>query len=375
MKWSPLLLLVACASLYGAGLDVYFGTSGKEARGIYHATLDVRTGKLSQAALAARMESPGFLTLHPDGRKLYAVGDLDGRAVVAGYDIGEDGMLELFTKADLPGGTGAHIAVHPSGTFLLVAHYGSGSVSLCALDADGKTGGVSLYQHEGGSRVYGNRQNAPHPHWVGFSPDGRFALVPDLGLDQIVIYAIDRDSPALQPHGVAQSIPGGGPRHMRFSTDGRFIHLLNELSLSVTTFAYDAATGATRPLHTVPALSEAAKAAETFNSAAEILVHPNGRFVYSSNRGNDSVTVFRVADAGTGMLEVVGLEPIRGAWPRNINMDPSGSWLLAAGAHSNTVSVFAIHTETGLLAFQRGNIINVPQPTCVLFAPGEIPQD
>jgi 6-phosphogluconolactonase len=141
---------------------------------------------------------------------------------------------------------------------------------------------------------------------------------------------------------------------------------LNELTLSVTTFAYNEATGTAVKKSTTAALSEAVKARETFNSAAEILVHPNGQFVYSSNRGNDSVTAYR-ADPETGRLTVTEVEPIRGAWPRNINMDPSGRWLLAAGAHSNTVAVHAIDQDTGELTYQRQRIINVPGPICVLF--------
>ena len=153
---------------------------------------------------------------------------------------------------------------------------------------------------------------------------------------------------------------------MRFSIDGEFIYLLNELSLSVTTYAWDAETGTARQLATLPALSEEVKAKESFNSAAEILVHPNGRVVYSSNRGHDSITVYR-ADPATAKLEVTQVQPIRGAWPRNINLTPEGGWLLAAGAHSNTVSVHKVDPATGKLTYQRNGIINVPSPICILF--------
>ena len=155
---------------------------------------------------------------------------------------------------------------------------------------------------------------------------------------------------------------------MRFSPDGIFIYLLNELSLSVTTFSWDAETGTAAQETTTPALSEAAKAGETFNSAAEILVHPSGRFVYSSNRGHDTVSVYE-ANLETGELGVVQLQPIRGAFPRNINLSPDARWLLAAGADSNTVAVHALDEETGKLTYQRGNIINLPSPICILFAP------
>jgi 6-phosphogluconolactonase len=239
-------------------------------------------------------------------------------------------------------------------------------VALFPLDAEGRLGAARLSHHEGGSGVVKSRQEAPHPHWCGFSPDGRFALVPDLGLDAIVIYRVVLDGPAIERHGVIAAVPGGGPRHMRFSPDGRFIYLLNELSLSVTTFAWDAAAGTARQLATVPTLTEAMKAKEVFNSAAEILVHPSGRFVYASNRGHDSVAVFR-ADPETGQLEVIQVQPVRGAFPRNINLTPDGQWLLAAGADSNTVAVHRVNPDSGELTYQTKGIINVPDPICILF--------
>jgi 6-phosphogluconolactonase len=347
--------------------QVYFGTGGGAAKGIYRATFDAQEGKLSAAERAAEIRAPGFLAVHPDGQKLYAVGTANGIEGAAGYRIDSDGSLELINASPTGDGGGAHLAVHPSGRFLLTAQYGGGSVALFPLDTDGRLGAAQLSRHEGGTRVVAGRQDAPHPHWCGFSPDGRFALVPDLGLDGIVIYRVNADAPAIERHGFAASERGGGARHLRFSPDGRFIYLLNELTLSVTTFAWDAANGSARQLGTVPALSEAAKAKESFNSAAEILVHPSGRFVYSSNRGHDTVSVYR-ADSGTGALEVIQVQPVRGAFPRNIALAPGGGWLLAAGADSNTVAVHQVNPETGELTYQTRRIINVPSPICILFA-------
>jgi len=367
LGWGCSKLEDGSTPVHGAILNVYFGTGGEATKGIYHATFDPAIGKLSEVSLAAEIEAPGFLAVHPDKQKVYAIGLLEGRAVVAGYQIDPSGMLMQFTVSPILDGKGTHIAVHPSGRFLLTAQYEGGSTALFPLDRDGKLGTAVVTEHEGGSNVVPGRQDKPHPHWCGYSPDGQYAFVPDLGLDGIVIYRVDQDSPAISKHGFAASVPGGGPRHMRFSVDGEFIFLLNELSLSVTTFQYDSVTGTTTRLSTTHALSEEVKAKEVFNSAAEILVHPNGRFIYSSNRGNDSVTAY-IADSTTGLLTVTEVEPIRGAWPRNINVDPSGQWLLAAGAHSNTISVLAIDQSTGGLTFQRKSTINVPGPICILFA-------
>lgn len=363
--WAAVLSGLA-ATMRAAVVPVYFGTGGPQAKGIYRATFDTSSGKLSAAELAAEVGSPGFLALHPAGDKLYAVANFPGGPGAIGYRFGADGKLEAINSSPTGDGGGAHIAVHPSGKFLLTAQYGGGSVALFPLDAEGKLGAVKLTKHEGGSGVVKPVQTKPHAHWVGFSPDGNYALVPDLGLDEIVIYKIHHAAPALVRHGAAKSVPGGGPRHMRFSPDGKFIYLLNELSLSVTTYAWDATAGSAKLLATVPALSEEAKAKEAFNSAAEILVHPSGKFVYSSNRGHDTVTVYR-ADPATAALSVVQVQPVRGAFPRNIALAPDAGWLLAAGQDSNTVSVHKVNPNTGELTYQTKGVINVPAPICILF--------
>ena len=353
-------------SLPAESLTVYFGTGGGDSKGIYRSEFDTVKGKLSKPTLAAEIRSPGFLAMHPDGKHLYAVAGVEGGPGVAAFAIGEDGGLGKLSSATIGDGGGTHVAVHPSGKFLLTAQYGGGSVAVFPIDAGGQVQGIAqLIDHEGSSKVVKGRQDSPHPHWCGFSPDGRFAFVPDLGMDGIVIYKVDAEKPGLERHGFAESVPGGGPRHMRFSVDGKHIYLLNELALSVTTFAYDAENGTTKRLTTTPALPDGVKAKENFNSSSEILVHPNGKFVYSASRGHDSVTAYRAS--ANGELTVTEVESIRGSWPRNINLDPSGRWLLAAGAHSNTVSVFKIDQENGELQFQTRGIVGVPGPICVLF--------
>lgn len=354
------------APLSAANLHVYFGTGGPGAKGIYHATFDTEKGSLTPATLAHEIGSPGFLALSADGTKLYAAATKDNVGGVAAYRIGEDGSLELFHFEPTGDGGAAHVAAHPSGRFLLTAQYGGGSTSLLPLDGEGKPGAATVIEHEGASKVVEGRQDSPHPHYCGFSPDGEFALVPDLGMDGVVIYKIDPDKPAVAKHGFAESVPGGGPRHLKFSKDGKHIYLLNELSLSTTVFAWDAASGKAERLSTIPALSEEAKVAEGFNAAAEIVVHPTGAYVYSSNRGHDTVTVYRAKEGGAA-LEVIQTQPVRGAFPRNINLDPTGKWLLAAGADSHTVAVHAVAPDTGKLTYRRGAIIQVPAPICVVF--------
>jgi len=363
---SLLSLLFASVS-FSATVDVYFGTGGNGAKGIFRSTFDTETGKLSAATLAAEIGNPGFIALSPDESHLYAACQKDGVPSVAAYRIEPDGGLSFLNATPIGDGGGAHISVHPSNKFLMTAQYGGGSTAVFPILSDRRVGERSqLFEHEGGSGVVASRQNKPHPHWTGYSPDGKFAFVPDLGLDQIVIYKVNTAKGTLSTHGVAQSIPGGGPRHMRFSVDGKFIYLLNELELAVTTFAYNAKKGTTERLSTTRALSPQTKSQELFNSSSEILVHPNGRFLYSGNRGNDSVTAYR-ANPETGELSVIEVEPIRGEWPRNINLDASGRWLLAAGQYSNSVSVFEVDQKTGKLAYQTRSVINVPGCICIVF--------
>ncbi|MGB0743535.1 MAG: lactonase family protein, partial [Opitutales bacterium] len=282
-------------------LQVFIGTGSKDAEGIYQCTFDTETGKLSKPKLTATLERPGFLALSPDGKFLYCVGKQNKVDSVSAYSV-NGAKLSLLNHQPIGDGSGTHITVHPNGKFLLTAQYGGGSVASFPILADGKVGQRSqLAEHEGGSGVVPNRQRAPHPHWVGFSPDGKFAFVPDLGLDDIVIYKTTPEG-KLTEHGRASTVPGGGPRHMRFSTNGKFIHLLDELSLSVTTFAYDAASGTTKKVGTTPTLSEAVKAKENFNSCSEIVIHPNGKFLYAGLRGArqnfDHITRYKVLPNG-----------------------------------------------------------------------------
>jgi 6-phosphogluconolactonase len=213
--------------------------------------------------------------------------------------------------------------------------------------------------------VVPNKQSQPRPHWTGFSPDGRFALVPDLGTDSIHVYKVYLQKQTLEHIHEIKGLPGAGPRHMRFSPDGSTIHLLNELTLSITNFKYDQETGRAKMLSTDPALYQNELAKNSFNSASEILVHPNGKWVYSANRGHDSISVFEKNEKRA--LKRIQLEPIRGAWPRHIQISPQGQWVLAAGADSDTISVFRVDPLNGQLNFLRKGIITIPSPMCILF--------
>jgi 6-phosphogluconolactonase len=350
--------------------DVWIGTNAHPAsRGIYHATINTENGKLSESRLAAEIDGPGFLAMHPSGKVLYAVGALRGTDVVAAYALGSaDGKATLKLINALPIGDGgaAHLALDPSGSMLLTAQYGGGSVAAFALNPDGSLRArTALVKHEGGANVVAGRQDRAHAHWVGFSPDNRFAFVPDLGLDKVVIYKVDLASGGLAPHGFGALPPGAGPRHMKFHPGGKWIYVLNELDLSVSLFGYDAATGTMAIKKTVPTVSKAELRKEQASSASEIHVHPSGKFVYAANRGHDTITGFAV-DPATGLLTLNGTTNVRGATPRNFNLDPSGRWLLAAGQDSHSLASFAVDLARGELTYNR-SVIHTPAPICVLF--------
>ncbi|MEM9828692.1 MAG: lactonase family protein [Planctomycetota bacterium] len=370
------LLLPAIAD--GQIIDVWLGTSANRAsKGIYHTTLDTQSGKLSphgkrgNGGLAAEIRGPGFLCLHPSKPVLYAVGNLDGVGSVVAYKIqGDPGSRTLALMSSVAvGDAGAcHVSVHPKLPLLITAQYSGGSCAVFELDDNG---GVvrrkQLLRHEGGSGIVARRQDKPHAHWSGFSPDGRFAFVPDLGMDAVVIYSVDSENLKLTPHGKGQAIAGGGPRHMKFHPSGKYIYLLNELDLSVTVFDYDAKAGTMTAKQTVAAVDKDELAKEKFASASEIRVSQDGRFVYSANRGHDTLTAYRV-DAADGKLSVIQRIPIRGATPRNFALAADDRWVLAAGQDSHTLAVFQRDAQSGLLTYHR-SIISTPAPICVLPMP------
>ena len=364
------MLSITATDCIADQIDVWIGTgNAKPSQGIYHCTLNTDTGRLSDPEVAARVGGPGFLAMHPSGSHLYAVASHEGKPSVVAYAIersGDQATLAFVNALEIGDGGAAHVSVDATGRILLTAQYGGGSVAAFSLAEDGSLKEqTALIDHQGGSGVVEGRQNASHAHWTGFSPDNQFAFVPDLGLDKVMIYRVDHAHQTIRPHGSATVPPGGGPRHMKFHPSGKWVYVLNELALSVTVFDYDAATGQMTAKQTIPTVPAAEVAKEKFKSASEIRVHPSGRFVYSANRGHDTITAFAV-NQDTGELSVIEIEPVRGATPRNFNLDPSGKWLLAAGQDSHTLASFEVNQESGELTYNR-NVVFAPAAICVLF--------
>ena len=359
--------------------DVWFGTkkAGNDGMeiGIYHSSLGIEKGSLAVPKLAIALDSPGFLAANPNPALkqsvLYATTKIDGQYVIASLKVAANKSLELMNAKPTgeKAGGACHVTVDASGTIAVSSQYRSGTVSVFSLAEDGSIAErTQLIQHTGGSKVVGKRQDSPHAHYCGFDNDNKFAFVCDLGLDRVKIYKIDHEKKELIDHGEAVCEPGGGPRHMKFHPNGKYAFVLNELAMSLSVFDYDAANGSMNLKQTVKTIPDSSVEKEVFNSASEILVHPGGKFVYSGNRGNDTVSVFEF-DEAAGELKRIQIEPVRGSWPRNINLSPDGNWLVAAGCDSNSVAPFRIDTDTGRLTYVRGSRF-VPHPICVLFTGG-----
>jgi len=351
-------------------IDVWLGTSSrKPSQGIYHCMLNKSSGKLSDPKLVAEISGPGFLAMHPSLPVLYAVGGVDGDPSVAAYAINgtlKNASLKFMNALEIGDGGAAHVSVDATGKTVLTAQYGGGSTGVFSLNDDGSLKArTQLIKHEGASNAVTGRQTKSHAHWTGFSPDNRFAFVPDLGLGKVLIYKVDAAASKIQSHGSGTIAPGGGPRHMKFHNNGKWIYVLHELDLSVTVFDYDAAAGTMTAKQTIETVPKADLAKEQAKSCSEIRVHPSGNFVYAANRGHDTITVFRV-DPSSGELTFVEREFVRGATPRNFNIDPAGKWLLAAGQDSHTLASFEVNADNGELTYNRSNV-HAPSCICVLF--------
>jgi 6-phosphogluconolactonase len=375
-RWIPLSILAAgiVISLRAAASApdfVYFGTyTGTGGGGIYVSRFDAATGRLAPPEFAADAPQASFLVAPPSGKSLYAVGEFDqfnGQATGALSAFSIDsatGKLNLQNTVSARGPGPAHIILDRSGQFVIVANYTGGSVAVFRLLPDGKIGDSTAFDQHIGHSVNHDRQEGPHAHAIAMSPDNRFALVADLGLDQVFVYPFDASRGTLGQPRIVKTEPGVGPRHLTFSGNGKFVYVINELQSSITVYSFHPGDGAMAPLQTISSLP--AKLAVT-NTSAEIALHPSGKFLYASNRGDDSIAAFAV-DPGKGTLALIGHVSTEGKTPRSFAIDPAGRWLLAANQGSNSVVAFRVNQESGKLT-PTGQSIDVNRPAMVDFVP------
>jgi 6-phosphogluconolactonase len=353
------------------GLLVYVGTYTRgDSRGIYIYRMDAASGALTPAGVAENVENPSFLAIHPNRRFLYAVnevgnfqGEQSGAVTAFAIETGT-GRLTPLNQQLSKGGAPCHLVVDATGKFVLVANYSGGNVAALPIQADGRLGAASGFVQHTGSSVNPRRQMAPHAHSINLDRANRFAVAADLGIDKVLVYRFDAEQGTLTAHDPASAsvAPGAGPRHFAFHPGGRHAYVINELNSTVTAFGYDPERGTLDELQTLTTLPEGFSGN---NSTAEVQVHPSGKFLYGSNRGHDSLAIYRI-DAATGKLTPAGHRATGGKTPRNFGIAPSGKFLLAANQNSNSLHVFRIDAETGDLQ-PTGHVIEVPSPVCVKF--------
>jgi 6-phosphogluconolactonase len=352
-------------------LSVYIGThtAGGKSKGIYRSDLNLADGRLSEPRLAAEAVNPTFLALHPSGRFLYAVSevaDSDGKKSggVAAFSLDSaTGELTALNKQPSGGAGPCHVNVDRPGRHVLVANYGSGSAAAIEILPGGKLGKQTAHVQHHGAGTDPRRQEAPHAHSINLDPANRYAMVCDLGIDLVAVYHYDPAKGTLEandPPG-AKVAPGSGPRHFAFHPNGRHAYVINEMASTVTAFDYDAAAGKLTELQTLSTLPANFQGS---NTAADVHVHPSGKFLYGSNRGHDSIAMFQIDP--TGRLAPVGHQQSNIKTPRNFGIDPSGRYLVVANQDGDSLVVFGIDGDQGGLQ-PTGSMISVPRPMCVKF--------
>jgi 6-phosphogluconolactonase len=327
--------------------------------------LNLTSGALSPIGEVAQVAAPSFLAVSPNRKFLYAVSegqDKDNSFVNAFRIDSKSGQLTLLNRQPSGGSGPCHVEVDQSGMNVLAANYGSGSVSVFHLNIEGGLGPMSAFIQNHGSSVDPRRQEGPHAHCIVTAPDDRFAFACDLGLDKVMVFKFDPSQGSLVASDppFAPVKPGAGPRHIAFHPNGRSAYVINEMAATITAFAYESGAGVLGEIEEQPLLPKDFKGQ---NTAAEVAIHSSGKFVYASNRGDDSIVVFG-CNPDTGRLTFVERDSSGGKTPRNFGIDPSGAFLLAANQNSGTIIVFRIDPKTGRLQ-PTGNQAVTDTPMCV----------
>jgi len=375
----PVLFVFSAAaflptSVSAADLLIYFGTRDQGPdKGFSLAHFNTETGALSQPAFIQPAVGPGFFMVHPDGRHLYTVNTHGGtdaplEGAVSAYEIDpKTGKLTLINSQPSGGQNPAYLGLDHTGHFAFAANYNSGTVVAFPIKPDGSLGPRTAFDQHTGKSVTPDRAQQAYAHSIIIDPSNHFALSADLGLDRVYIYKFDDKTGALTPNTPAwfTDKPASGPRHITFSPDGKFAYVVHEIASFVGVYSWDSAKGV---LTEVQAISTLPADFKEKNTAAEVQVHPNGKFLYASNRGNNSLAVFSV-DPTSGKLALLQHISTQGKTPRNFTFDPTGQWIVASNQDSNSAIVFKVDSKTGLLT-QIGPLATLPaSPYCERFVP------
>ena len=360
-----LLLLPACAG--GVEYIAYIAGSGQKGAGIYGFRFDSKTGKLESVGVLGEADRPSFLAIHPNRRYLYSVSGSNGGTVDAFRIDASSGKLTPLNSVSSKGAGPCYIRIDQSGKNALVANYSGGSVAVIPIEADGKLGEASSFVQHSGTVADPKRQGGPHAHSINPSPDNRYVVAADLGLDKLLVYRFNPAAGTIIPNDppYTEVAPRSGPRHFTFHPNGKYAYAINEISCTVTAFNYDPKKGVLKELQTTSTLPKGAAVTNDL-STAEVLAHPSGKFLYGSNRGHNTIAVFSIGPQGT--LTLLDNVDTQGLIPRNFGIDPTGSFLLALNQNSNNVVVFRIDKKTGRL-YPTGQSVETPGPMCVRFLP------
>jgi len=385
MKNSALRVIILLAVVFPSGFLTaapaeqhgkylfYVGTyteEGSKSKGVYAYRFNAETGQITSLGLAAETTNPSFVALHPNGRFLYAVNEVGNykgpnSGGVSAFSIDRSaGKLTFLNEVPSRGADPCYITLDKTGKYVLVANYTGGSIAVFPVLGDGKLGEASAFLQHSGHGTNPARQEKAHAHSIDLSPDNRFAMADDLGLDELLVYKFDSANGSLTPNNppFAKLDSGAGPRHFALSPTGKFAYVIAEMHSTVTVFANDEKTGTLHPLQTVSALP---KDFTGQNDDAEIQMYPSGKFLYASNRGSDTITEFAI-DPSKGTLTPVAYIPTQGKSPRSFEIDPTGKFLFAANQKSDNIVVFRIDAKTGHLT-PTGQVLDVGSPVCVKF--------
>jgi 6-phosphogluconolactonase len=367
----PILAMSATRDGKKGDYLLFVGTyTAKDSKGIYAYRLESSSKRLIPLGLVAETPNPSFLAIDPTGRFLYAVNELEKYKGEASGSISafaidkKSGKLSLLNEVSSRGTDPCHVSLDKSGKYVLLANYGSGSVATFPVLKDGRLGEAATFVRHTGSGPDRDRQEGPHAHWIGVTPDNRFAMAADLGIDRVLVYRFNDKSGTLSANDppFEKLEPGSGPRHLDFHPNGRFVYVLSELQSKINVFSYNLQQGALRPLQSVETVPEQFSGT---NYPAEIKVHPNGKVLFASNRGHDSIAVFSI-DQKKGTLSLVGQFSTQGKKPRNFEIDPSGSHLFVANQENGNIVIFEIDQATGKLT-PTGQVLYVDSPVCLKF--------
>jgi len=365
--FSILLLVILSATARAEDMFVYFGSHGAGQHvGFSLAHFDTDTGKLTAPVFLEEAVAPAYFIIRPDGRRLYTCNSSPGSSVSAYAIDPATAKLAFLNQQPSGGGDPSYVSLDPSGRYLMVANFLGGSVAVFALRPDGSIGARTAFVQNIGASLDPKDPKHAHAHSIRFDPSHRFVLVADLGLDKVLVYRLNPKTGALTPNDppFASVAPGSGPRHTAFDPHGRYVYVINQTANNIIRFGWDSKHGILTQFEAVSTLPEGFTGNDM---GAEILMHPSGKFVYATNRGNNSVAVFSV-QADTGRLNPIQYISTQGKTPRNADFDPTGKWLLVTNQDSSTAVVFRIDQSTGQLT-ENGDPVAVPAPFCERFLP------